>query len=1333
MDPKTVMKQSVMIIEIVVIACTLSLISANVSAREEPSYIILINSDTGDDNASCLQSYSTPCKTLSYAIDFINITSLSNSDVILQGDHYINHTLTVSDVGGLTLRGNQLRKSTIHCLPPSSSIDIGSGLLFISVSNLHVSNVIFEGCGTLQYSTTFRNGDNVKYRSAVYIINSTNISFSESSFHKSVGRGLSLHDTVGHIEIRNSTFVENKISNEDKTILFGGGGIHIEFTYCSPGYPLCNFKDNMHNKNSSYMIKDCMFVGNRATNNEVTEQAHIIQFRRLTGSDGNNAGQGGGIHITFKGNNSRNSIEIINCTFTNNSAQSGGGIDATFQDHSQENTLNITGCTFTDNLALERTGGALRLGYVSRSTVGLNNITIQDTFFRNNSAGEGGAIYFFSRRYKTVINSRLQVINCELIGNTASIGAAISFRPTAGSSLFDGITLTPRICRCSFINNQISNNTAFLKSGNHTAKHVVQSGILHSESVEVQFCDSVHFRESRGSAIGAISSQINLEEHTVVQFVNNTATYGGAMALLDFSILKLYPHSQIVFDSNHAIELGGAVYATSPHQTEFIFSHKCFISTSFFIHPENWTTSLTFINNTAKYGHAFYTDSLFPCAKSVHDITTDINSALRWKPFKYYPPIKQYTIATSPAAIKFTLPLDIAPGERVDIHSVATDDLNQPIPTAYQVFLDNVRGEATTNPYIADEGYLQIRGEPGTEFILTLQTQNTRHVSLSQIGRLGDCPLGFTLKNYSCICSAGTTDKHFLGITECDMSEFRAILQIGYWVGCTETDDIITSYCPSGYCSYQNSSGTLNLVISKSCQEMNETNFCTQHRHGQLCGECEEGYSVYYHSENFKCGACPYGAVGLLIYIFAELIPLILLFAVIMVMKLKMTSGLMQSLLLFAQTITLIDRVPSVISLSQTSQIFVRIHTFLLGFLSLDFFRLDELSFCLWSGATVMDNLAFHYVTTLFTILLLGTLVLVAKDNTLKTKVICCKTIRSLAGKTNIFKNSIVHGISTFLILSYTLYTVTSFQILSRITIHGEGEEIYRSVVYLQGNMDYFGVSHLPYAIPAVIVLLFFSIPPPLLLISYPLLWKIKVKVKCNAKALESENDTTIWPIRKLLPLIDSFQGVFRDKYRMFAGLLFLWRFILTAIFAFSSDLTQFFVSTEIALLIFFTIHAVVRPYKRRLHNMIDVMMLANLSIINALTWYISVASFDSSAGQAIEVALLFKLLLMYLPIVCLVVLIILWLPRKCGVLPEWMHCPSSEEEMAKAADNYKFNKALRKMTVQQRQDTHADEDLFVRAAEINSPPLILTSSEAGFELQSAEKSQVNTYTTTCD
>ena len=170
----------------------------------------------------------------------------------------------------------------------------------------------------------------------------------------------------------------------------------------------------------------------------------------------------------------------------------------------------------------------------------------------------------------------------------------------------------------------------------------------------------------------------------------------------------------------------------------------------------------------------------------------------------------------------------------------------------------------------------------------------------------------------------------------------------------------------------------------------------------------------------------------------------------------------------------------------------------------------------------------------------------------------------------------------------------------------------------LQGSLDYFGGGHLPYAIPAVFVPLLLSLPPPLLLISYPLLWKIKGKLISHIRSAETdhENETTVWPIRKILPLIDSFQGVFRDDRRMFAGLLFLWRVILAAIYAFSSNLHEFFLPTETALFFFFTIHAVARPYKKRLFNIIDILMLANLSIINALTWYIFNTSLEPSNPQ---------------------------------------------------------------------------------------------------------------------
>ena len=60
---------------------------------------------------------------------------------------------------------------------------------------------------------------------------------------------------------------------------------------------------------------------------------------------------------------------------------------------------------------------------------------------------------------------------------------------------------------------------------------------------------------------------------------------------------------------------------------------------------------------------------------------------------------------------------------------------------------------ATTNNYLLDDGFLQIKGEPCTEFSLTLQTQNTRLVSVMMPGRLGVCPLGFSLENHECVCS----------------------------------------------------------------------------------------------------------------------------------------------------------------------------------------------------------------------------------------------------------------------------------------------------------------------------------------------------------------------------------------------------------------------------------------------------------------------------------------------------------------------------------------------------------------------------------------------------
>ena len=77
----------------------------------------------------------------------------------------------------------------------------------------------------------------------------------------------------------------------------------------------------------------------------------------------------------------------------------------------------------------------------------------------------------------------------------------------------------------------------------------------------------------------------------------------------------------------------------------------------------------------------------------------------------------------------------------------------------------------------------------------------------------------------------------------------------------------------------------------------------------------------------------------------------------------------------------------------------------------------------------------------------------------------------------------------------------------------------------------------------------------------------------------------------------------------MFAGLLFLWRLIMSAIFASSTNMDVFYYLTIAASFSFFAIHAVIRPYRRWFYNVIDILMLGNVFIIA----YISLIIYDSS------------------------------------------------------------------------------------------------------------------------
>ena len=577
---------------------------------------------------------------------------------------------------------------------------------------------------------------------------------------------------------------------------------------------------------------------------------------------------------------------------------------------------------------------------------------------------------------------------------------------------------------------------------------------------------------------------------------------------------------------------------------------------------------------------------------------------------------------------------------------------------------------------------------------------------VTKSGRLESCPLSFILVNSSTyVCSANIPDREYSGIASCDSDNFQALLQIGYWVGCIEDSVIVTGVCPVGFCKSHKS---LFVPIPRTCEHLIKSSLlCAEHRKGVLCSECEDGYSPYLHSDKFHCGKCSYGALGILAYFASEIVPLFILFVLTMSVKFKVTSAFAQSFIFFAQMLFILNHFPSSKPLSETSYTFIRIHSFIVGFFSMFFFHLDELSFCLWEGATVLDLVTFRYVTTSFIVIFLTSFIVVVNHKFVKVKFSmfscsCPVKFQRAIDKMDILKNSIVHGITTFLIFSYTQFTVTSFVILSSAPLFQEAGVRKKSIVNLHKGVDYFGAEHLPYAIPAVLVLVFLSLPPPLLLISYPLLWKIKAKLRRN---VETENDTTVWPIRKLLPLIDSFQGVFKDNCRMFAGLLFLWKFILLAITLFTDDLMEFFFATEIVLLAILIIHTLARPYKESYSNIIDGLMLANMAVIVLLKWFLSLSSTVDISPSAIDLLIFIQLFLMYIPLITLMLVCVYWLLRKMNVIPKYL---KSEEEENNTTVNGSVNN--------KRREADSDDILFSRAAELNTLSSAVTCTEVETE-----------------
>ena len=451
----------------------------------------------------------------------------------------------------------------------------------------------------------------------------------------------------------------------------------------------------------------------------------------------------------------------------------------------------------------------------------------------------------------------------------------------------------------------------------------------------------------------------------------------------------------------------------------------------------------------------------------------------------------------------------------------------------------------------------------------------------------------FIPSNGSASCECGST----LGnVVECDTNSKEVNLQNCYCM----TFSIDGSMLVVGQCIYgcvMENDHNPRYPLPPNTSEL--SNFCNNYnREGQLCGKCKDGFALPVYSYNLTCVECQdHYASNWVKYVAASFLPLTLFFIIIVTLRVRVTSGVMNAFILVCQVLTLPALIRGYVLVSQyrgygrtrfsLSAVFIS----LFGIWNLDFFRLLYPSFCLHPKATTIEVIALDYVIAVYPLVLLVVAYLLVKlhDSDIHFIVLLWKPFHRCFAHFrrhwNI-KTSLVDAFATFLLLSYTKFLSVSLDLLTPVHVmNSHGKTINQRYLYWDATIEFFGWKHLPYAILALAVLIIFTLLPLLLMCLYP---SKKFQRFLNHYKLQSQ---------VLRIFMDAFQGCYKDgtngshDCRWFAGLYLFMRIIFLAIIEVTAS--EFSIPL-IGLLILFLLllTALLQPYKRPAHNRINIFLL---------------------------------------------------------------------------------------------------------------------------------------------
>ena len=1167
---------------------------------------------------------------------------------------------------------SNLKSFVINGIPGLTTVNCSAnaGIIMSDIhENVTLTNMRFVHCGSeVSY------GHDLKvYMSALALVHCGHVEFNSVVITRSNGMGLLILSHLGgQVIVKSAIFSRNNLMRTNNTnSVLGGGGVFVQV-------------DKVQDGPCSFHFDNCTFERNSAHTNHYT-----YLYTNILGKMDEGYGQGGGFHLVVESSLSNVHVSFFECHFVANLAFIGGGLSVdTLGGLINQGTSNITievenslfeknGCNYAGGAYF---GGGMHLSFsrvLDQSVIINSHYLFKNVSFIENCAQLGGGVYYTSDQgIQGSLDNFVLFDNCTFKENLALFGSAVNVAPSRFSipkvTSMLGYMIVPTFKNCYFFHNKVIGKFSQTQG---TMQRTPSIGTVYASMHDINFDGHNRFESNIGTTLYVVNGVIDFQKGSAY-FFNNTGIYGGAVALIGSSTMIIGAHDYH-FVNNKATYRGGAMYVLLIDGTDFAVSRSCFVQYADIsgTNASKWLTNVTFSGNHAydnASGHAIYATSLRPCQvidygtqqKPDYDVILNMSEVFTARGFVFDDNVLlQPQIATDGAILRIRArsksePLILIPGQKHEHGVKLFDDLLHEVNTSFRVAISrnvmNIQLDPAFALFVRDQ--IQLNGKSNQAARLSFNILPPRESYISLKVKLVDCPPGFTLSASSeCVCNVDA----YVGLFKCNLDKFYSHLLHGYWAGRIDTPDgnepkLATSPCP--FCDYSKSMVDMTdvgIALPQNYSKLNKA-VCGETRTGIVCGMCQDNYTVHFHSPSLLCKSVePVGCrMGWLFYLLSELVPVTFVFISVLVLNISFTSGAINGFILFSQLLGSLDLDASGIiilpkSIKDSISSWKQVHKVLYGFLNLNFFNLDNLSFCLWKGASALDMLAFKYVTILFTLVLIVAVIWFINKCGGKCCGKCCRitTIRM----------SVVHGISTFLVICYAQCVKVSLGLLTPVYLYAEINSNYKpsTRVWLNGEIVYFSKEHLRYAIPALLSLLTIGVLPPALLLMYPAVNKIIAFFSCekvNTVNTIFQKVLAIF-ISNLKPLLDSFQGCFKDNLRFFAGLYFLYRWIIQLIFMTTISHGAYFTTVGVALIIILTLHTLCQPYVKKAHNIIDTLLFTNLVLINFLSFF-NYHSNHYKRGvehNATTLPAMVQMILIYMPLIVLGIYLMVISCKKCG------------------------------------------------------------------------------------